>query len=263
MKDLHGKVALITGGASGIGFATSRRLRAEGATVVIGDIDEVAGKAAAEELGADYALLDVSDTGAWDEVVDGITARHGGLDLAFLNAGILTYPATGEKLVERFDIAALPDESYRGIMGANVDGVIFGTRAVVPAIAARGGGAVIATASASGVVAFPFDPIYTTTKHAVVGFVRSLYPSLVEQGITLNAILPDVSDTTILGNGFADMARELSIPLIPAEQIADAVMKVVTGASTGKLWMCLAGREPFPYEFNPVEGLCMPPEIEG
>jgi len=259
MKDLGGKVALITGGASGIGLATSRRLRAEGATVVIGDIDEIGGRAAAEKLGADYMPLDVSDAAAWAEVVDGITARHGGLDLAYLNAGVLTYPATGEALAQSFDIAALPDDNYRRIMGANLDGVIFGTRAVVPAIAARGGGAVVATASAAGAVPFSFDPIYTATKHAVVGFVRSLFPSLVEQGITLNAILPDVADTIILGDGFSDMAREHGIPLIPPDQIADAVVKAVTGGDTGKLWLCLAGKEPFPYEFNPVEGLCMPP----
>jgi NAD(P)-dependent dehydrogenase (short-subunit alcohol dehydrogenase family) len=148
-------------------------------------------------------------------------------------------------------------------MGVNVDGVIFGARAVVPALEARGGGAIVATASAAGVIAFPPDPIYTTTKHAVIGFVRSLAPGLVAKQITFNAILPGAVDTNILAEGFADKAREMGIPMIAPEHIADGVVKAITDGSTGKLWLCLADRDPEAYEFAPVDGLGIPADVEG
>ena len=258
----EGKVALVTGGASGIGLATAKRLRAEGAAVAIADLDEARGKPAAETIGADFIRLDVSDPAAWTEAVGGVVARHGGLDLAYLNAGVTTYPATGEEFIASFEIAELPDESYRRIMGANVDGVVFGARAAVPAIEARGGGALVVTASAAGVIAFPPDPIYTMTKHAVVGFVRSLAPGLREKGISVSAILPGVVDTNLLSDGFADRARKMGIAVIPPEQIADAVVKAVTGGTTGQLWLCLAGQEPQAYVFSPVAGLGIPEEYE-
>lgn len=257
------KVALITGAASGIGLATSKRLRSLGATVVMADVDEGRGKACAEEIGGNFVRLDVSDPAAWREVVESTTQRHGGLDIAFLNAGITTFPASGEELIQGFDIADLPDDSYRRIMGVNVDGVIFGTRAVVPAIEARGGGAIVATASAAGVIAFPPDPIYTMTKHAVVGFVRSLAPGLREKQITLNAVLPGAVDTNILGEGFADKAREMGIPMIDPGQIADGVVYAMNQGTTGKLWLCLAGSDPMAYEFAPVAGLGIPADVEG
>lgn len=258
-----GKVAIVTGGASGIGFATSKRLRAEGASVVIADLDEARGKDCAEQIGGEFVRLDVSDSDAWRDVVEGVVSRHGGLDLAYLNAGVTTYPATGEQLIAGFEITELSDEDYRRIMGANVDGVIFGARAVTPAIEARGGGAIVVTASAAGVIAFPPDPIYTTTKHAVIGFVRSLAPALAIKQISLNAILPGAVDTNILGDGFADKARAMGISMIDPEQIADGVVHAVTHGSTGTLWLCLAGREPLAYEFAPVEGLGIPADVEG
>jgi NAD(P)-dependent dehydrogenase (short-subunit alcohol dehydrogenase family) len=101
------------------------------------------------------------------------------------------------------------------------------------------------------------------TKHAVVGFVRSLSPSLMEKGITFNAILPGVVETNLLADGFADKARAMGISVIPPEQIADGVVKAVTDGTTGQLWLCLADREPEAYAFNPVGGLGIPADIEG
>ncbi len=124
------------------------------------------------------------------------------------------------------------------------------------------GGAVVATASAAGVIAFPPDPIYTMTKHAVVGFVRSLAPGLVEKSITVSAILPGVVETNLLADGFADKARAMGISVIPPEQIADGVVKAVTDGTTGQLWLCLADQEPQAYVFNPVGGLGIPEEFE-
>lgn len=257
-----GKVALITGGASGIGLATAKRLRTEGAKVVIADVDETGGKAVAEDLGAEFVRLDVSDSGNWSDVVSGITQREGGLDIAFLNAGITTYPASGNDFSPSFDIADLPEDTYRRIMGVNVDGVVLGAKAVANAIEARGGGAIVATASVAGVIAFAPDPIYTMTKHAVVGFVRALAPSLGEKGVSINAVLPGAVDTNILGPGMAEKAREVGLTIIDPAEIAQGVVTAITDGTSGQLWLCLAEREAFTYEFAPIAGVGIPDDQE-
>src|SRR5580658_8372306 len=129
--ELDGKVAVVTGGASGIGLATARRLAAAGATVVIGDLAEDLGSAAADEIGGTFVRIDVGEPEEWAALVEATVAELGGIDIAHLNAGI----ATGTS-----DILEVTDERYRAIMRANVDGVILGARAVLPAIDERGGG---------------------------------------------------------------------------------------------------------------------------
>lgn len=250
-----GKVALITGGASGIGLATAARLRNEGAVVVVADVDEARGKRESEAIGAEFVRLDVSDADAWREVVSGVTGRHGGIDVAFLNAGITTFPATGEEFMAMFDFADLTDAAYRRIVGVNVDGVVWGTREVARAMEARGGGAIVATASAAGVIAFSPDPIYTMTKHAVVGFVRASAPTLATKNVTINAVLPGAVDTNILAAGFAEKARGMGIPMLDPSEIAEGVVHAIREGTTAKLWLCLPNRAPFAYAFAPVEGL--------
>jgi NAD(P)-dependent dehydrogenase (short-subunit alcohol dehydrogenase family) len=258
-EGFEGLVALVTGGASGIGLATARRLSAEGAVVVIADFNESGAKAAAEAIGAEFVVFDVGDPEAWQETIHGIEAQHGALHLVHLNAGITTYKAEASaELRSGFDLSEMPLDNYRRIMGANVDGVILGARACIPLIAASGGGAVVATASAAGAIAFPPDPIYTATKHAVVGFVRSMAPWLQAQGIGCHAIMPGVVDTGLLAEGMADQARTLGIPVIAPEEIAEAVVGAVRSPESGGLWVCLANRPAFRYAFNPIDGLGVP-----
>jgi len=213
MGQFDGKVALVTGAASGIGLATAERLSAEGAQVLLADIDEANGRPAAEKLGAEFARLDVGDPAEWAEVVAQLGARAGGLDIAYLNAGVTTYPATADGLAD-FDIATLDDAAYRRILAVNLDGVVFGARAVAPALVARGGGAIVATASVAGLIGFAPDPIYTATKHAVVGLVRALAPGLRARGITINAICPAGVATAILGPGIERLREAVRIRLI-------------------------------------------------
>ena len=248
-------IALVTGGASGIGRATCRTLAADGAHVVVADLDEASGKTVADGIGGEFVRLDVADADAWTETVSGIVERHGGLHLAHLNAGVTTRAGEPGDLAEPFDLAGMPDASYRRIMGANVDGVVLGARACLPAIERSGGGAIVATASAAGVIAFPNDPVYTATKHFVVGLVRSLAPVIAPRGVACHAVLPGAVDTNILGEGFADEARARGIPILEPEEIAAGVVKAVRDEETGGLWLCLAGKEPYRYVFNPVEGL--------
>ena len=110
----------------------------------------------------------------------------GGLDIAFLNAGV----ATGCGIGDDFDLAL-----YRRANGANLDGVVFGTHAVLPALRARGGGAIVATASLAGLTAVPLDPLYAANKHAVVGLARSLGTAWPAEGITYNAICPGFAES--------------------------------------------------------------------
>jgi NAD(P)-dependent dehydrogenase (short-subunit alcohol dehydrogenase family) len=244
-RPLEGRIALVTGGASGIGLATARRLAAAGAGVVLADLAEEAGRQAAEEIGGTFAALDVGDPDAWTSLAVRIGEEQGGLDIAHLNAGV----GTGAQLIAEVD-----DARYRRVMRANVDGVILGTRAVAPLIAARGGGAIVATASLAGLIAFSPDPVYTATKHAVVGFVRAVAPQLHEMGITINAICPGIVDTPLLGEEALALLAGEGFPLIRPEAVAEAVLGCVLGEATAQAIVVQAEREPTPYRFAGVPG---------
>ena len=254
MADFDNKICLVTGGASGIGRATCEALAARGAHVVVTDIDEAAGRDVAAAVGGEFAPLDVSDRDAWTHVVSEIVRGHGGLDLVHLNAGVTTYPAAGGDF-PAVDIAAMPADVYRRTMGANVDGVVFGVGATVQALENRGGGAIVVTASVAGLSTWEVDPLYTMTKHAVVGLVRALAPSLAQRGITLNAICPAAVDTKIFGPEAEDFVRETGLRLMPPSQVADAVIEAVAGGETGQCWVCYDGHDPKLYVPAPLPGL--------
>jgi NAD(P)-dependent dehydrogenase (short-subunit alcohol dehydrogenase family) len=244
--ELTGRVALVTGGASGIGRATATRLAAEGMHVHVVDVDRDGAERAAADIGGGATQADVSRADAVDAAFDSCRDAFGRVDLAFLNAGIA---------IGRADIGALADDEYRRIMGVNVDGVVFGARAAIRVMRAQsGGGVIVATASLAGIVAFPPDPVYTLTKHAVVGFVRSIAPNLVADQITVHAICPGMTDTSIIGEETKELLRAADFPLLAPEEIAEAVVRAATSSSTGTCWVCQPGREPLPYEFHDVPG---------
>ena len=245
MARLDGKIALITGGASGIGLATARRLRSAGSQVVLVDLDEAKGRAGAAELDGRFLLLDVAEPGEWARAVAAVTDELGGIDIAYLNAGV----ATGAT-----DFLEVTDDQYRRIMRANVDGVFFGARAVAPAIERRGGGAIVATASLAGLIAYPPDPVYALTKHAVVGLVRALAPVLQTKGITINAICPGIVDTPLISDEARALLASANFPMIPASDIAEAVYDRVIGEDTGKAWVVQMGLGAVAYRFSGVPG---------
>jgi NAD(P)-dependent dehydrogenase (short-subunit alcohol dehydrogenase family) len=244
-----GKVAIVTGAGSGIGAASARRLADAGAHVVVAVVAEAAGRAVATEIGGTFVHLDVSDPQAWTRVVAETQAATGGIDIAHLNAGIAlgAYPVIVE---------ALSDDEYRRIMGVNVDGVFLGVRALVPVLAGRGGGAIVVTASLAGVGPHPDDPIYSATKHFVVGLVRSLGRPLREQGITINAVCPGAVDTPLLDTTQRREAIEArGRPLMIGDDIADAVMSLVAGTETGQIYTVMAGRGAERFEFPGIPGM--------
>src|SRR5437763_15928115 len=139
MATLDRKVALVTGAASGIGRATAERLAEEGARVGVVDLTDDAGRAVAESVGGVFHRADVGEPSDVDAAFATVERELGGVDIAFLNAGI----AIGHPQIE-----TLPDDLYRLIMRVNVDGVVYGARAAVRAMERRGGGgAIVATSS--------------------------------------------------------------------------------------------------------------------
>lgn len=224
---LDGRVAIVTGGASGIGLATAQRFAEEGAEVVVCDINTASGEKAAADVGGRFRPLDVSDSGSWatllrDEPV---------IDVAHLNAGVVTGSFDG------FD--SLTDDQYRRIMGVNIDGVVNGFRALPPVMSERGG-AIVVTASIAGIIPFPQDPIYTMTKHAVLGLARSLAPLLRPKGIRVNAVCPGITDTPMT-SGVAGMLRNAGFPLVDAGEVAAAVLQAATEDVAGEAWVVQPG----------------------
>ena len=240
--------AIVTGGASGIGKATAVALAELGADVVVTDIDEAGGARVAEAVGGSFAMLDVGDPAAWDRVV----SMFGPFDIAFLNAGISTQqglpPTEGNPLV------ALTDDAYRRIMGINVDGVVFGAQAVMPAMVERGSGDIVVTASMAGLHPIALDPIYGLTKHAVVGLVRSMAAGIEQlpdaPDVCVSAICPGFVDTAIVGPELRTIVEQRGLPLMGPDDVADVVLRSLSERVQGAQWIVWPGIEPRVYRWN-------------
>jgi NAD(P)-dependent dehydrogenase (short-subunit alcohol dehydrogenase family) len=240
--DLTGKGALVTGGASGIGAAAVRRLAAAGAVVAVADRDEAGARALAEEVGGLALPGDASEPDTMAMAVDVAEDAFGRLNIVLLNAGVLA----GQSGVETLDLAA-----YRRIIGVNVDHVVFGLTAAVPALRRAGGGNIVAMASMAGVVAWPGDALYTLTKHAVVGYVRAVAPKLAPEGIRVNAVCPGFADTELIAHLKPEFA---DFPLLAPEDVVAAIESTLERGEPGECWFVQPGREPAPYAFRGVPG---------
>lgn len=236
-------VALITGGASGIGRAVCRALAARDHLVVVADIDEEGARAVAAEVGGHARALDVTDFAANEAAVAFALEQGGRLDHVFLNAGV----ATGTGLGEAFDL-----ETYRRAMAINLDGVVYGLQASLAALKASKGSAV-ATASLAGLTAVPMDPFYAANKHAVVGLVRSAGAAYETDGIRINAICPGFTESGIIAP-FRDALVENGVPIIATEVVADAVVELLEGDTVGECWFVQQGRPASPFAFRNIPG---------
>lgn len=188
-----GKVAIVTGGASGIGAAFAKRLHGEGGSVMIADLDIAKGEALAAALGerADFRKVDVADPDALVALAEE-TARHfGGIDILYNNAGIGNYGLTPD----------MPVEQWRRCLAVNLDAVFYGCRAVIPHMRARGGGAIVNTASASGLAADYGFTAYNAAKAGVINYTRCLAIDHARDGIRANSVCPGPVDTPILTTG--------------------------------------------------------------
>ncbi len=244
LQDLQGKTALVTGGANGIGAGVARRLASHGVQVVVADIADDAGRQVAAAIGGHFVHCDVSRLEDNEAAVAEARQRFGALHICFLNAGV----STGCGIGEDFDPAL-----YRRAMGVNLDGVVFGVHAALPALRAAGGGDIVATASLAGLVAVAFDPVYGANKHGVVGLTRSLGLVLAGDGVRVNAICPGFADTAIV-DGIRGALEQAGVPLIEVDRVVDAFMAALTSGDSGQCWFVQPGRPSEPFRFRNVPG---------
>ncbi len=189
--DFSGKVALVTGAASGIGEAVARQLAAGGAQVVVADLDRVAADAVAASIGSQARArqLDVSDADAVRQLVDATVAEYGSLHLAVNNAGIGGASAT---------TADYPLEEWHRVLGVNLHGVFFSMKYEIPAILASGGGAIVNMASILGSNGWAGSTAYVAAEHALVGMTKTAALEYSAQGLRINAVGPGFIDTPLL-----------------------------------------------------------------
>ncbi len=196
MDRLTGKVALVSGGARGIGEGIVRRFVAEGARVAIADVLDAEGEALAAELGhaATFLHLDVTDRGQWDAAVAAVEAKWGRLDCLVNNAGVIVF--------KRID--DLTEAEIRRLLDINLMGVINGTQAAIPALERAGGGSIVNMSSADGISGANSLSVYCASKFAVRGFTKACALELGHRKIRVNSIHP--------GGIFTPMANPTNIP---------------------------------------------------
>jgi NAD(P)-dependent dehydrogenase (short-subunit alcohol dehydrogenase family) len=188
---MAGKVALVTGGGSGLGEACVHALATRGATVVVVDVSKEAAERVAGELGGRATALtaDVADVDAVRSMVERTVADHGRLDVAVNNAGI-----GGDQL----PTGEYPIESWRKVLSVNLDGVFYCMRHEIPAMLSGGGGSIVNMASILGSVGFGQSCAYVSAKHGVVGLTRTAAIEYAKQGIRVNAVGPGFIETPLL-----------------------------------------------------------------
>jgi 3(or 17)beta-hydroxysteroid dehydrogenase len=202
MARVSEKVAIVTGGASGLGAAISRRLAEEGARVIITDLHVVAGKHCADELKCTFIEHDVTDETRWQSVISQAEERYGGLHVLVNNAGI----------EGPFDVANPENtrlEDWRAIHRVNVEGVFLGCRAAIPLLRKSGGGSIVNLSSTAGIGATPEFTAYGASKAAVRHLTKSVALHCAKDGsrIRCNSVHPGVVLTDMLARIVADRAR--------------------------------------------------------
>ena len=196
MGAFEGRVAIVTGGASGIGRALCTALGRRGAHVVVADLDEAGAQATAASISdaggrARAERLDVTDAGAVRALVEETARREGSLDLFVNNAGIMI---GGE-------IRDMSAEHWRRIVDVNLWGVVNGVCAAYPIMIRQGSGRIVNVASGAGLVPNPLSAAYAMTKHAVVGLSLSLRPEAAGLGVGVSVVCPGYVDTAIFDSG--------------------------------------------------------------
>ncbi|MFC4911288.1 SDR family NAD(P)-dependent oxidoreductase [Actinomadura gamaensis] len=222
--EFEGRVALVTGGASGIGLAVAKRLASDGAAVVVADRDQEGALRAVHELEsaggkAAAVAMDVTDPASAESAVRFAVETFGRLDLAVNNAGISTPPLpTGET----------PVDAWRRVIDINLSGVFYSMRAELPVLVENGGGAIVNMASILGTNGFAGAAGYVAAKHGVVGLTKTAALEYADRNVRINAVGPGFIDTPLLKEADAEH-RALLVALHPAGRLgtAEEVAEVV------------------------------------
>ena len=213
---LEGKVAIISGGARGLGAAEARLFASEGAKVGIGDLREEEGRALEAEIResggeAMFVRLDVTDEGQWADAVDAVMTAYGRLDILVNNAGIL----------EHGSVEQTTTESWDRTMSINGRGVFLGTRAVIPAMRESGGGSIVNISSVAGLIG-GLMTAYNSSKGAVRLLTKSSAVQYAAENIRVNSVHPGPTNTDMLDVFFADEeAREARAADTPIPRLGE------------------------------------------
>jgi NAD(P)-dependent dehydrogenase (short-subunit alcohol dehydrogenase family) len=244
MTKLAGKIALITGGAGGIGRATARAFAAEGAKVALADLDAAAVDAVVQEVRAAGGeavglTVDVSRSEQVVAMVEQVLARFGRLDIAFNNAAID---------IEHEPLAKCSEQMFDSLMGVNVKGVWLCMKYEIQQMLAQGGGVIVNTSSIGGLGGAPRQPIYSATKHAVIGLTKAAALEYGRKGIRVNAVCPGVIRTQMMERAIErDPRRKAHVDQIhpigrvgEAEEVARAVVFLSSADASFVLGQALA-----------------------
>jgi 3-oxoacyl-[acyl-carrier protein] reductase len=237
--ELSGKVAIVTGGAMGIGLAVAQALSGEGAQVVVADRDSELGKRAAAETGGLFVRADVSEDDELRRMIATAERFGGGLDILVNNAGGVEEPLFPEAQVEQWE----------RVLDVNLRAVMVATQTGLEPLRGRGGGAIVNVASVAGLGIGPHDaPEYAAAKAGVVRLTGAL-SRLAAEGIRVNAICPDYVDTPAVRRSLVGMSEEerAAVPqLVPAETIASDVLGLLRDDSiAGRVLVRFADRPPY------------------
>ena len=215
--DFKDKIAIVTGGASGMGAATARELAAAGAKVVIVDRNEALATAVAQEIGAETAVGDVSDPDFCQRVVDEVVGRNGRLDILVNAAGIIV----------RADALGTSNEQWQQVMNVNVSGIFYLSRAAVAVMKQQGKGVIVNFGSIWGGVGAAGVVAYCASKGAVHQLTRAMALDHVKDGIRINAVCPGEVNTPMLASERSEPVTEEILQRIastvPMERLADPV----------------------------------------
>ena len=249
---IKGAIALVTGGGSGIGRATARRLARDGATVAINDIDETVAFESVRLIEQDGGRAvttpgDVANDDGMRKIIDDVCASFGRLDILVNNAGIVEAGITPREVFPELEPAR-----WLRVVDVNVRGVLFGTQHAIAAMRNSGGGVIINIASMAGIGVGPHPaPVYAASKAAVVRFTAALAPLGRRLNIRVNCICPDWVDTPMVQRTRAAVSAEEWRAIAPSvmtqpEEIADAVVTMITDDSlAGRVMLCV-GPKPWP-----------------
>ncbi len=207
-KEFEDQVAIVTGGASGIGKAIVAELVAGGAKVLIADFDGAAAARLADEFGenARAFAVDVADAAAVEAMVHEAETHWGGLHLAVNNAGVsgVSQP-----------LADLPLDNWRRVIDVNLNGVFYGMKYQIPAMLRQGGGAIVNMASILGTVGFANSAAYVTAKHALLGLTRAAALEYSQQGVRVNSVGPAFINTPLIENSLSQAERDALVDQHP------------------------------------------------